>query len=62
MKRKTRVPALGVLFARLQLGERLSAADAAGMVRIGASLALLSWHALQARTFDEPRRRGEKQN
>lgn len=44
------VPALGVLFARLQLGERPSAAEAAGMVLIGASLALLSWHALRATT------------
>lgn len=40
------VPALGVLFARLQLGERPSAAEAAGMLLIVASLALLSWHAL----------------
>jgi drug/metabolite transporter (DMT)-like permease len=44
------VPALGVLSARLQLGEQPSAAEAAGMLLIGASLALLSWHALQAPT------------
>lgn len=42
------VPALGVLFARLQLGERPSAAEGAGMLLIVASLALLSWHALRA--------------
>lgn len=42
------VPALGVLFARLQLGEQPSAAEWAGMLLIGASLALLSWHALPA--------------
>lgn len=41
------VPALGVLFARLQLGEQPSAPEAAGMLLIGASLALLSWHALR---------------
>ncbi len=41
------VPALGVFFARLQLGERPSAAEAAGMLLIGASLALLSWQALR---------------
>ncbi len=44
------VPGLGVLSARLQLGEQPSAAEAAGMLLIGASLALLSWHALQAPT------------
>ena len=44
------VPALGVFFARLQLGEQLSAAEAAGMLLIGASLALLSWHALRETT------------
>lgn len=43
------VPALGVLFARLQLGERPAAAEAAGMLLIGASLALLSWQALRER-------------
>jgi len=42
------VPALGVLFARLQLGERPSAAEGAGMLLIVASLALLSWHALRS--------------
>lgn len=41
------VPALGVLFAHLQLGERPAAAEAAGMLLIGASLALLSWQALR---------------
>jgi len=41
------VPALGVLFARLQLGEDPSAAEWTGMLLIGASLALLSWHALR---------------
>lgn len=44
------VPALGVLSARLQLGEQPSAAEAAGMLLIGASLALLSWHSLRATT------------
>ena len=44
------VPALGVLFARLQLGEQPGAAEAAGMLLIGASLALLSWHSLRATT------------
>lgn len=43
------VPALGVLFAHLQLGERPAAAEAAGMLLIGASLALLSWQALRER-------------
>jgi len=43
------VPALGVLFAHLQLGERPAAAEATGMLLIGASLALLSWHALRER-------------
>lgn len=56
------VPALGVLFARLQLGEQPSAAESAGMLLIGASLALLSWHALRAASIDEPRRRGEKRD
>ena len=42
------VPALGVLFARVQLGERPSAAEWSGMLLIGASLALLSWYALRA--------------
>ena len=42
------VPALGVLFARVQLGERPSAAEWFGMLLIGASLALLSWYALRA--------------
>ena len=41
------VPALGVLFAHLQLGERPAAAEAAGMLLIGASLALLSRQALR---------------
>lgn len=44
------VPALGVLSARLQLGERPAAVEAAGMLLIGASLALLSWHSLRATT------------
>lgn len=44
------VPALGVLFSRLQLGERPGMAEAAGMVLIGASLALLSWPSLRATT------------
>jgi len=57
------VPALGVLFARLQLGEQPSAAEWAGMLLIGASLALLSWHALPATAGKrtEPPRRREKQ-
>ena len=42
------VPALGVLFARLQLGEQPSGPEWAGILLIGASLALLSWHALRA--------------
>ncbi len=42
------VPALGVLFARLQLAERPGIAEAGGMLLIGASLALLSWHALRS--------------
>ncbi|MGW8184350.1 MAG: DMT family transporter [Burkholderiales bacterium] len=42
------VPALGVFFARVQLGEQPAAAEAAGMLLIGVSLALLSWHALRA--------------
>lgn len=42
------VPALGVLFARVQLGEDPSTAEWTGMLLIGASLALLSWHALRA--------------
>jgi drug/metabolite transporter (DMT)-like permease len=46
------VPALGVLFARLQLGEQPSAAEWAGMLLIGASLAMLSWHALTSRAAD----------
>ena len=46
------VPALGVLFARLQLGEQPSAVEWAGMLLIGASLAMLSWHALTSRAAD----------
>ncbi len=42
------VPALVVLFARLQLAERPGIAEAGGMLLIGASLALLSWHALRS--------------
>lgn len=41
------VPVLSVLFARLQLGERPGAAEAAGMLLICASLALLCVHALR---------------
>jgi len=48
------VPALGVLFAHLQLGEQPGAAEATGMLLIGASLALLSWHALRGGQPIEP--------
>lgn len=41
------VPALGVLFSRLQLGEAPAAVEAAGMTLICASLAVLSWRALR---------------
>jgi drug/metabolite transporter (DMT)-like permease len=42
------VPGLGVLFSRWQLAERPGAVELAGMVLIGASLALLSIPALRA--------------
>lgn len=41
------VPAVGVLSSRLQLGETPDTVEALGMLLIGASLALLSWHALR---------------
>jgi drug/metabolite transporter (DMT)-like permease len=41
------VPALTVLLSRLAYGERPGMVEAAGMVLIGASLALLSWLALR---------------
>jgi len=41
------VPAIGVLLSRLQYGERSSSAEIAGMLLIGASLALLSWLAMR---------------
>ena len=43
------VPAVGVLSSRLQLGEQPGAVESAGMVLIGASLAVLSWGALRKR-------------
>ncbi len=48
------VPALGVLFSRLQLAERPGAVELAGMLLIGASLALLSWRALRGEQRVEP--------
>lgn len=48
------VPALGVLFSRLQLNETLGEAEAVGMVLIGASLVLLSWLAIKHRQQVEP--------
>ena len=41
------VPALGVLFSRLQLDEMPAAPEAIGMALIVASLTLLSWQALR---------------
>lgn len=43
------VPAIGVLSSRLQLGEQPGAVESAGMLLIGASLAVLSWVALRNR-------------
>lgn len=43
------VPAIGVLSSRLQLDEQPGAVESAGMLLIGASLAVLSWTALRNR-------------
>lgn len=43
------VPAVGVLSSRLQLGEQPGTVESAGMLLIGASLAVLSWTALRNR-------------
>ncbi|MDP1537479.1 MAG: EamA family transporter [Burkholderiales bacterium] len=43
------IPAIGVLSARLQLGEQPGTIEALGMLLIGASLAVLSWSALRNR-------------
>ena len=43
------VPAIGVLSSRLQLGEQPGTVESAGMLLIGASLAVLSWAALRDR-------------
>lgn len=43
------VPAIGVLSSRLQLGEQPGPVESAGMILIGASLAVLSWSALRGR-------------
>jgi drug/metabolite transporter (DMT)-like permease len=43
------VPAIGVLSSRLQLGEEPGTVESAGMLLIGASLAVLSWTALRNR-------------
>lgn len=43
------VPAIGVLASRLQLGEQPGAVESAGMLLIGASIAVLSWTALRNR-------------
>lgn len=51
------VPAIGVAASRLQLNETPSGAEAAGMTLIGASLAVLSWRAIQ---HQRARRRAEK--
>ncbi|MGH8660256.1 MAG: EamA family transporter [Burkholderiales bacterium] len=48
------VPALGVLFSLLQLAERPGTVELAGMLLIGASLALLSWRALRGEHRVEP--------
>jgi drug/metabolite transporter (DMT)-like permease len=41
-------PAIGVLSAWLELGEMPTAGEAAGMLLIGAALALVSWQAIRA--------------
>lgn len=43
------IPAIGVLSSRLQLGEQPGTVESAGMLLIGASLAVLSWSALRNR-------------
>lgn len=48
------VPALTVLLSRLAYGERPGTVEAAGMVLIGVSLALLSWLALRQPRAAEP--------
>ena len=52
------VPALGVLAAWLQLGERPDVVEAAGMVLIVGALALLALHGLAAGRADAPVRAG----
>lgn len=48
------VPALGVLLSRLHYGEQPGSVEVAGMLLIGASLALLSWLAIRQRRAVEP--------
>lgn len=43
------IPAIGILSARLQLGEQPGPVETAGMLLIGASLAVLSWGAMRNR-------------
>jgi drug/metabolite transporter (DMT)-like permease len=43
------VPVLGVLFSRMQFGERPNSSEIAGMITIAAALVLLSWLGLRAR-------------
>lgn len=51
------VPALGVLFSRLQLDEAPAAPEAIGMALIVASLALLSWQSLRKARSTAPQPR-----
>ena len=48
------VPALGVLFSRLQYGETFDPVEVAGMLLIAASLVLLSWLNLRAQAAAVP--------
>lgn len=48
------VPAVGVLSSRLQLGEQPGPVESAGMLLIGASIAVLSWTALRKRATGSP--------